>query len=163
MSKFDQSLVGFRLLHHHCTVRVRIEFDPRTWQQSAGLGLYYNTSNFYFAAVSSSDDGSRCVQLTVCDNRKVEDLLAEPLLLPASGPVELEARLDGESLRFFVVADAKERALGPELDATILSDDHPMDAGVGWAFTGPFAVLAAQDRGDARVPADFDDFAYTSP
>src|ERR1019366_3896947 len=42
-SLFDQSLVGFRLLHQRCQISTRLEFSPCSFQQTAGLALYYNT------------------------------------------------------------------------------------------------------------------------
>lgn len=153
-SAFDQSLVGFRLLHHRCTVRTRLEFQPFHFQQRAGLALFYNSANFYFAGITADESGRREVRLLVADNRKFREVAVEPL--PARGAVELSARLDNESLQFFL----DDRPVGGALDATILSDDYPIDAGVGWAFTGAFAVLCAQDASDAAPPADFDWFRY---
>ncbi|MFT3829362.1 MAG: glycoside hydrolase family 43 protein [Opitutaceae bacterium] len=159
-SAFDQSAVGFRLLHHRCTVRTRLEFAPRDFQQQAGLALFYNSANFYYAFVSADDSGARELQILACDNRRHRFVLERPLPLPRDGALEFGARLDGETLQFFLAGDADERALGSALDATVLSDDHPVEGGVGWAFTGAFAVLCAQDSADSECPADFDLFHY---
>lgn len=162
-SAFDQSALGFRLLHHRCRVGVRLDFVPRTFQQQAGLALFYNGANFYSAFVTADDAGSPCLQLLACDNRRPRFLLEAPQALPGSGAIELSAELDGETLRFFVATDAPDSTptpLGPPLDATILSDDYPTEGGVGWAFTGAFAVLCAQDASDAAPPADFTHFEY---
>lgn len=153
-SAFDQSLVGFRLLHPCCSVATRLEFQPSNFLQRAGLALFYNAANFYYAGVTADESGRREVRLLAADNRRFRELAVETL--PVGGAVEFEARLDGESLQFFVDG----RPLGGVLDATILSDDHPIEAGVGWAFTGAFAVLCAQDASDAAPPADFDWFRY---
>jgi xylan 1,4-beta-xylosidase len=161
LSAFDQSLVGFRLLHHRCDVSTCLEFAPRSFQQSAGLALFYNSANFYYAFVTANDDGVRELRLLACDNRRCRTDLAPSLALPATGAVELSAQLDGETLQFFCAAAAGgPRPFGPALDATTLSDDYANDGGAGWAFTGPFAVLCAQDSGDTRRPADFDWFRY---
>ncbi|HLP08377.1 MAG TPA: glycoside hydrolase family 43 protein [Opitutaceae bacterium] len=162
-SAFDQSAVGFRLLHHVCAVRTRLEFAPRSFQQQAGLALFYNSANFYYAFVSAGDDGGRALQVLACDNRRFRFVLPRPLPLPATGALEFGARIDGETLQFFLGADAATSDIGPALDATTLSDDHPMEGGVGWAFTGAFAVLCAQDSADSACPADFDFFHYLAP
>ena len=49
---------------------------------------------------------------------------------------------------------------GPELDATILSDDYPPSKQIGYAFTGLYVALCAQDLSGGRASADFTDFAY---
>ena len=90
-------------------------------------------------------------------------MLPQPLPLPATGSIEFGARLSGETLQFFLAAGSAESDFGPALDATILSDDHPIEGGVGWAFTGAFAVLCAQDSADSACPADFDFFHYLTP
>ena len=41
---FEQSLVGVRLIHACCVARARLEFQPGSWQQSAGLAWYYPKS-----------------------------------------------------------------------------------------------------------------------
>jgi xylan 1,4-beta-xylosidase len=159
-SAFDQSLVGFRLLHHRCTISTRLEFAPRSFQQTAGLALYYNTDNFYYACVSRGDAGARELRILAAVNGRFSDLLTPPRALPDEGAVTLVADLRDGSLRFSVGMEsgAPQEVLAG-LDATTVSDDHVME-GAGWGFTGAFAVLCAQDSGDSGVPADFDSFHY---
>jgi xylan 1,4-beta-xylosidase len=162
VSWFSQSLVGFRLLHHECTVDACLEFTPRSWQQSAGLVLYYNTANFYYLHVTIGDGGSRCLQLLASDNRRIRQVLEAPIAIAPAGAVELSANLSAGRLQFQASWDSRKIPIGPALDATTLSDDYPMEGGAGWSFTGPFAALCAQDSGDSGVPADFDWFRYRS-
>jgi len=161
-SLFDQSLVGFRLLSHRCTVATRLEHAQRSFQQRAGLALYYNTSNYYYAYVTGADSGRCEVGIMACDNRRNREVLPERLLLPTSEPLELKATLDGSFLQFFASSGAhgENIPLGPALDATILSDDYPGEGGLGNAFTGAFAALCAQDSSDYGIPVDFDWFRY---
>jgi len=159
-SLFDQSLVGFRLLHPRCTMTVRLEFFPRSFQQTAGLGLYYNTGNFYYACVSGGDRGGRELRVLAAVNGRFSDLLTPPRPLPGSGVVVLAAELADGQLRFSVGIDnAPPVEVVAGLDATTLSDDSVHEGG-SWGFTGTFAVLCAQDSGDAGVPADFAAFRY---
>jgi xylan 1,4-beta-xylosidase len=159
-STFDQSLVGFRLLHLHCRISAKLEFDSRSFQQTAGLALYYNTGNFYYAAVSRNDDGARELRVLAAVNGSFRELLAPPLPLPDTGAVELAAELDDGRLQFTVgLADAAAVVVAAAIDATTLSDDHVSEGG-HWGFTGTFAVLCAQDSGDSGRPADFASFRY---
>jgi xylan 1,4-beta-xylosidase len=160
-SLFDQSLVGFRILHPHCEVATCLEFSPASFQQSAGLVMYYNTSNFYYVYCTADDEGRREIRILACDNRQCSERFQE--FIPADGPARLEfkAVLNHSRLQFMVrTAGRAERAIGPSLDATILSDDYPKEGGIGLSFTGAFAALCAQDSSADDVPADFDWFAY---
>jgi xylan 1,4-beta-xylosidase len=161
-SCFDQSLVGFRLLHHQCFVSTRLDFNPVSFQQHAGLVMYYNTSNYYYVYVTASDDGGREIGILACDNKKNREMLKRRIPVPPGGPVELKAVLDGTQLQFIVGYDSpqQEIALGPPVDSTILSDDYPGEGGLELVFTGAFAALCAQDSSDRNVAADFDWFRY---
>jgi xylan 1,4-beta-xylosidase len=159
-SAFDQSLVGFRLLHQRCTITTRLEFNPRSFQQTAGLALYYNTGNFYYACVSRGDGGGRELRVLAAVNGRFSELLTPAFALPETGAVVITAALADGALRFSVgVGDTPVTEVVAGLDATTVSDDHVME-GAGWGFTGAFAVLCAQDSGDVGIPADFASFHY---
>ncbi|SDS18758.1 glycoside hydrolase family 43 protein [Opitutus sp. GAS368] len=160
-SLFDQSLVGFRLHHPRCRVAAGFEFSPRSFQQSAGLAMYYNTSNFYYAHVTADETGKPILRILSSDNRRCSEVYSEALPPAFPGVVEIGAILDHEHLRFLMtLPGGAQRTLGPDLDATILSDDYPNEGGVGLAFTGVFAALCAQDSSAFNLPADFDWFRY---
>jgi xylan 1,4-beta-xylosidase len=160
-SLFDQSLVGFRLLHHQCSVTTRFEFFPISFQQCAGLVMYYNTSNFYYAYITADEHGQRELRILACDNRRCRAVFCEGLPRDYSGAIELGAVLDREHLQFSIRLDnGSQQSVGPVLDATILSDDYPNECGLGLAFTGAYAALCAQDSSQAGVTADFDWFSY---
>ena len=160
-SLFDQSLVGFRVLHLECELVTRLEFAPRTFQQSAGLALYYNTSNFYYLHVTADEVGTPFVRLLGCSNRTCTIVASQPVKPGYRGGFELSAILCGESLQFLFRLDGDaQQAFGPAVDATILSDDYPKEGGLGLAFTGLFAALCSQDSSAEETTADFDWFRY---
>lgn len=160
-SQFAQSLVGFRVLHHHCEVAACMDFAPASFQQSAGLALFYNTSNYYYACVTADEHGGRCLLIRGCDDGRAANLAAIPLEYFFSGPLGLRAVLDDGWVQFFIEErGGKLHSVGPRLDATILSDDYPQERGRGLMFTGLFAVLCAQDTSADARPADFDWFSY---
>ena len=162
-STFDQSMVGFRLLHLRCRISTRLEFAPRSFQQTAGLALYYNTCNFYYACISCGDGGGRELRILSACNGKFVDLLAAPHPLPETGAITIVAEIQDGVLRFSL-GGASPKSESVELitgiDATTLSDDFVIAGGM-WGFTGAFAVLCAQDSGDLGLPADFDSFHYS--
>lgn len=161
-SAFDQSLVGFRLLHPRCRTGVRLEFTPRSFQQTAGLALYYNTGNYHYACITRGDSGGRVLRILTAENGRLREARAVPYDLPEAGAVDLAAELVDGALQFTVaVGGAAPTLVAAGLDATTLSDDAVIDGGL-WGFTGTFAALCAQDSGDAGVPADFTSFHYRS-
>ncbi len=160
LSCFDQSLLGLRLQHQHCRVSVRLDFSPTSFQQSAGLAFYYNTTNFHYLLLTGRDGGGRELRLLCGDNGVYTNPAGSGLRVPDDGPVELCAELDSETLRYFYAPEGGPlQQIGPELDATLLSDDRVIEGGA-WGFTGTFIGLCAQDSTTAPIPADFAHFAY---
>lgn len=160
LSCFAQSLVGFRLLQQRCRTRVTLDFNPVSFQQSAGLAFYYNTSNFHYLMITGRDGGGRELRFLCGDNGSYANPFPAGIRLADTGPIELAAELDGETLQFFFAEpDGMLRSVGPKLDATLLSDDRVIEGGA-WGFTGTFIALCAQDSSDRSGPADFSDFFY---
>ena len=160
MSTFEQSLIGFRLLHHRCLIETMLEFDPRSYQQTAGLSLYYNTGNFYYAAVTCCDDGQRVLRVFSAVNRQRAEHIHPPLPLLDKGTVCIRAEIKDGLLSFSVAQeDGTYNVVVSGLDATTLSDDAVIEGG-SWGFTGTFAALCAQDSGDSGIPAIFNYFHY---
>jgi len=160
VSLFDQSLAGFRLLHPRCRVRVRLDFTPTSFQQSAGLSFYYNHTNFHHLLMTGRDGGGRELRLLCGDNGAYTNPAGPGVRVPDAGAVELRAELEGESLRFFFVPESgAAQPVGPVLDATVLSDDRVME-GEAWGFTGCFVTLSAHDSADSGISAAFTDFRY---
>ena len=159
-SLFDQSLIARRVQALKCRAATRVEFQPSSIQQMAGLIAYYDTRGWYYAHVTIDDDGNRVVRLSQADDGTYRDDLTSDLIAPDTGPIDLRLELDHASLRFRVRLDPADdwRWFGPELDATILSDDY----GAGWDhFTGAFVGICCQDMTGSRLHADFDWFEYT--
>ena len=162
LSCFDQSLVGIRLLHSHCRISVKLDFAPTSFQQSAGLAFYYNTTNFHALLLTARDDGARELRLLCGDNGSYSNPANGGVRVSDEGVIELRAELDGESLQFFHVPQGDSPLpVGPPLDATLLSDDRIIEGG-NWGFTGCFITLSAQDSSDSGLPADFTVFKYQS-
>jgi xylan 1,4-beta-xylosidase len=95
------------------------------------------------------------------DNRKFVEERCVQVPLPSHGPIALRASLRNADLTFACRWKGAEwQPIGKVWDATKLSDDYPMESGIGWFFTGLYAALCAQDSSAARIPADFDFFRY---
>ena len=82
-----------------------------------------------------------------------------PIALPGDGPVRLAADVDGARCASRWMQGDGWRQVGPDLDASIVSDEA--GRGEHGSFTGAFVGMVAFDTSGAGLPADFDYFDYT--
>lgn len=162
-SWFEQALVARRQDVFDFAAETELDFQPATFQQAAGLVHYYNRHKLHFLAVTlDARSGKRVVTVMSCpgdwpDGRLIFPM-AEPLPLPADGPVLLRAEVRGPHLTFSVRIDGVWAQAGPVLDASVVSDEG--GRGEHGSFTGAFIGMAAFDTSGAGMPADFDHFTY---
>ncbi len=165
MSLFQQSLVARRQQHFNCRVETRLDFDPASFQQMAGLVAYYNTGNHAYLHVSRAlHGGARVLRLYV--NR--DGALSEPAnaVNLAHGAVDLRLEFHHATYQFaYSQGGGAWQTIGPALDTAMLSDEAVTRFEGGYArsfgFTGNFVGLSCQDLAGTRSVADFDHFSYT--
>jgi xylan 1,4-beta-xylosidase len=158
-SQFRQSLVARRQQALCCEVTTLLDFNPQDYKQMAGLICYYNTLNFHYLYVTVSDaqDVRELGILTSAGGQETFPLAGSEITLPTSGPVQLRAAVNRETLQFSASFDGEEWIpVGAQLDMTIISDEM----GPGFGFTGSFFGLCCQDLSGRARPADFDWFLY---
>jgi xylan 1,4-beta-xylosidase len=166
---FEHSLVARRLTHFAVECSTTVQFAPRNERQMAGLIAWYNRYQFHYLAVTAHSNGKRELQIMSCPGDYPGGRLqfpAEPVPLPDEGRVDLSMRIERGKLQFYYALEARGmplpenavRPIGPELDASILSDE----AGQGphGNFTGAFVGMAAHDLDGTALPADFSHFCY---
>ena len=164
MSLFQQALVARRQQHFNCRVETRLDFEPESFHQMAGLTAYYNTGNHAYLHVTRALDGGARV-LRVYVNR--DGALSEPTeaIELAPGPVDLRLEFHHASYQFsFAQGGGAWQDIGPALDTAMLSDEAVTRFVDGYArafgFTGNFVGLACQDMAGTRMHADFDYLSY---
>ena len=161
-SWFEQALVARRQQHFSLRVETQVDFRPVTLQQAAGLTHYYNRHKFHFLAVGFDEQRGRVLTIMSCPgdwpDGRLSFPLAEPIALPGDAPVGLAAGIDGAGLQFFYRAGDRWLAVGPVLDASVISDEG--GRGEHGSFTGAFVGMAAFDTSGAALPADFGYFEY---
>lgn len=152
-SWYQQALVARRQEHHHVRAGTVVEFAPEGPGQAAGLVVYRDRGRFHFLAVTGTAGGGRGLAILVAEgpSGSLAAPLADPVDLPADGPVGLAVQIDGAALQFFaaVTGDAL-HPVGPVLSI----DDGPEDG------EGTFIGMAAIDLTGAGRPADFSFFDY---
>ena len=171
------SLVARRVDAPRCSFEAAIDYQPTDIRQLAGITAYYNSENWYFLHVTLDDERRRVLRVVGSDRGRLTLNECGQVVLGAngadgadgadgSGRLRLGLDLDGAALAFrYEPGDGQWRRIGPELDATVLSDEHVMvfEEGGGirtLGFTGAFLGLWAWDLGGGRHPADFDDAVY---
>ncbi|POF33691.1 glycoside hydrolase family 43 protein [Roseibium marinum] len=160
-SWYEQALVARRQEHLSYRVETMLTaFDPTTYQQAAGLTTYYNRHKFHFLAVSWNERLGRCLTLLSCPGDWPDGRLsfpADPVAI-ADGPIDLAVDVDKARQQFFWKQDGDWRSFGPELDASVISDEG--GRGEHGSFTGAFVGMLAFDTTGLGKTADFSGFSY---
>src|SRR5690606_38093516 len=163
-SWFRQSLVERRQQAFCFTATTKVEFEPDSLQQAAGLICYYNAQKFHYLNVTCDEDGQKHLAIISCSGQErfLHDYpvdSARRIPLPRGQAVWLRAEVEFHVLRFSWSLDG-ERWTASEgaLDYSLISDE----AGRGYtkSFTGAFVGMACHDISGWRQPADFAFFEY---
>ena len=163
-SWFRQSLVARRQQAFCFTATTRVEFEPDTLQQCAGLICYYNAQKFHYLNVTCDESGEKHLAVISCLGEERFNLAypspaARRIPLPRDRATWLRAEVDFATLRFSWSLDGRQwHACGDALDYSLISDE----AGRGYtkSFTGAFVGMACHDISGRRQPADFEFFEY---
>lgn len=163
-SWFEQSLVARRQEDFDFRAETSLlSFNPSTYQQSAGLTLYYSRHKFHYLSLSWDEAHGRVLTIMSCTgdwpDGRMEFPLDQPLPVP-DGPLRLAAEVRGPFLQFFYGIDssASWQPIGPTLDASVISDEG--GRGAHGSFTGAFIGMLVFDTSGAGCPADFGHFDY---
>lgn len=153
-SLFEQSLLVRRLVNFGWRAETRLQFEPRNFNQSAGLIVWYDTRTHFYLRVTRTDDERFQVGVVLTD----EGTYAEPSearQTVESGDVRLCATGEGNDLRFFFAKPCQSwEPVGGVFDLTKISDDY----GSVLHFTGGMVGLCVQDLDGTKTAADFEFF-----
>ena len=158
-----QSLIARRVQHFNIEVNTALEFEPANFQQLAGLVFYYNTGHWIYLHLMGHDGQNKLLQIIICDNFDMKEVLEHPIPLRQLQPIFLKANLQRAQLQFYYATEPKEwQKVGPILDASILSDDYVREGSNRYrpAFTGTFIGLCCQDLTGNSKACDFQFFTY---
>jgi xylan 1,4-beta-xylosidase len=160
-SLFTQALVARRQQDFCYSAATLMEFEPRHFQQAAGLVAYYNSAKFHYLFVSHDEKLGRHIQaMSALPDAPIGDAFTRPIAIAPTGAVELRVEVDFERLRFAfrVEGEVDWTWLPEQFDASILSDEASAPGQPN--FTGAFVGVACQDLAGTACPADFDWFEY---
>jgi len=153
-SKFRQSMVARRITSLNCIAETCVEFEPKTFQQAAGLICFYDTQNYYYLRVTNYEDIGKCIVVCSSLNDKYTESQAFPIKTKACF---LKAEIEYDKLYFSYSSDGKEwHKINEVFDASTISDEYCHEG----SFTGAFVGICAQDLTGTKTQADFDYFEY---
>jgi xylan 1,4-beta-xylosidase len=157
LSSFRQSLVARRIGAFKAAAQTCVEFTPASFQQLAGLAAFYSTESFYYVYISRAAHADKCLGFMKCERGTLSFPVEKEYPVVGWKRVFLGLDLDFERLSFRFSPDGKAwTRFGPELDSSILSDEHAAPCG----FTGAFVALCCQDLTGGGLHADFDFLDY---
>ena len=161
----NQSLIARRVQSFSSVTTTCVEFNPQSFQQMAGLVLYYNTSHFFYLYVSTNNHSeTKCLNIVYCDKFNMIEPLGDAFDIGSTEQIYLRVSYDKGNIQFYYSLGNEKNwlAIGPELDGSILSDDYIQNDNGRYrpAFTGTFVGLCCQDLSGAKQHADFKWFEY---
>jgi xylan 1,4-beta-xylosidase len=149
-------LVARRVQAFNITAETKVDFQPETFQQMAGLIAYYDTENHYYLRLSHNDELGRVLNIITTDAGHSEEILENDIAVPTTGLVRMRLSFQKAALRFQFGSEGNEwQEIGPVLNGAILSDDYNH-----LGFTGAFVGICCQDISGRFKPADFSCFHY---
>ncbi|MBQ4897724.1 glycoside hydrolase family 43 protein [Paenibacillus sp. Marseille-P2973] len=151
-SLFNHHIVAIRQTDKSFRAETMVEFDPVSYLQMAGLMLYLNEDNYWYAYVSHEEGKGKVLRLMRCERDEFE---LEPVMMEwnGDGAVQLAVDVSGAKGQFYYRADDQDEwhAWGDARHIGFLSG----------GFTGNFIGIAAHDMNRfGGIYADFDYFRY---
>lgn len=160
----EQALVARRQTNFAYRAETEIYFCPEDEREFAGITAYYGRHALLYLALTADSDGNRqlLIMAALADNRSGSlTYPAAPVPVPATGKVRMAIEVRDFRLRLSYALDEADgwTVIGPDFDASILSDEASVSVG-GGCFTGAFVGMAASDLNDGGKAADFSFFSY---
>lgn len=150
-SLFEHHMLAIRQKDFHFKAITKIDFQPSTFNQMAGLILYLNDSNYLFAYITHDEEKGKVLRLLRTENN--EYILQPEKIQVEDGEIELKVKADGPTGQFYYRMSGKDKwsTLGSSQDLLFLSG----------GFTGNFVGISVNDM-DRKYGsyADFDFFTY---
>lgn len=155
-----QSMVARRLDCFISSSIIKMEFNPFTFQQMAGLTVFYDTFNFYYLYLSHYDETHNELRVLSRNNLEFKDHIVNKILIPKNQVIWLKADINYLKLDFSYSLDGLNYVkIVSDLDCSNLSDEaYSLINHEG--HTGTFVGMACQDLSGNHLYADFEMFEY---
>lgn len=159
-SLFKQSLVARRWQSLNFVAETKLEFEPDTFQQQAGLVCYYNTRNWVSLHVTYNEEKGKILDIMACERFTASmPLYGKEIVVPKEvKEVYLKVIIKDIIFKFEYSFDGYDWVEIPiEFYTYKLSDEYIQQSAF---FTGAFVGMNCIDTSGKRKIADFDYFKY---
>ncbi|MEM0265317.1 MAG: glycoside hydrolase family 43 protein, partial [Candidatus Methanomethylicia archaeon] len=144
------AFIGIRQEDFNCEVRTKVEFDPKSDNEEAGLTIFLS-ENFHYDIAISTRDGKKCIVF----KRNIASLKDERILnIEKDKPVILGIKANQKYYYFYFDIDGNKTNIGK-------GETFLLTTEVGGKFTGNYFGLYATGNGKRTLtPAYFDWVEY---
>lgn len=151
------SILARKLTSVYATVTAKMEFQPKVYQHSAGLILYYDNMNYVnLRKYYSQTLGGSALSIVHLENGEKNEMV-DTRIGVRDVPVYLRMKIEGRKFHFEWSYDGETYApIGGEFETARFSDEYCRFG----EFTGTFVGMTCADRARHRHYADFDFFEY---
>ncbi|MGX1265561.1 xylan 1,4-beta-xylosidase [Rossellomorea marisflavi] len=147
-SLFDHHIVAVRQKDFFYEAETRIEYEPETFNQLAGLMLYLDDENYLYCYLTQDESG-RVLRLLSCDGG--ESTLHPVMIDLGDGAIDLKVEGLGSEARFYYRSNAEWLPVADAIPVHFLSG----------GFTGTYIGIAVHDMDtQSGSHADFHHFTY---
>lgn len=148
-SLFGHHILAIRQTDKSFRAETAVESNPASYLQMAGLLLYLNEDNYFYACVSHEEGRGKVLRLMRCERDEFE-LDPLPIAVEQTRAVRLAVDVNGVTGRFYYRLNDEEewKPLGDSRHVGFLSG----------GFTGNFIGIAAHDMN--QFGGSYADFAY---
>lgn len=161
-----QALVARRLQHFNAEATIKMSFEPKTFQQMAGLNVIYDTYNFFYLYMSIDECGDNVLRIIARDNFNFYNPVGY-VSIGKNTTAWLRVRIkENLTLQFYYSVDGVDfLEIGPTLDCSNLTDEAYCDINHE-GHTGTFVGMACTDltggtgNTGGRAYADFELMEY---
>lgn len=158
-SQVSPSIMGTRATSMNYDLQTKLTFHPIHYSQTAGLGLYYDSNNWFYVHLGQSDDERHTVLRTLqAHHGERKDGQVDEVLVP-NEEAEIKIHYKLGQVTVYYRFDSKDdwQQLGQQVDLTYLSDEgvngEPGEIG---GFTGLFNFIGAVDAYEHQSYGTFD-------
>lgn len=157
-----QSLFARRWQSFSFVAETELAFVPKSFQQLAGLILFYDTMHWFYGFISYDPQKQARYLRLMCTDENETVYKSDPVPLPEGGVVRLSVQVQAGEAQFFYAHEGMNDPVpfGEVLPAYQLSDDYVESRRGRCVFTGAMVGICVQDMDDHSAFVDFSYFDY---
>lgn len=156
-SRFHKSMLARRWQSLNFESEIKVEFNPISFQQSAGLTNYYNCDNLTACGISHHEEYGRVLEIFEIDATRYHNIIYIPL--ESEGSVQIKSVVDGNKYHYEYNDGTGYKVIEHYFSSAKLSDDYILQQKDAF-FTGAFIGMYCYDLTGMKKYADFDVFKY---